>query len=87
MEQDQELEVTAEEFKEWVEHSITKSVVKNILEKREYISNFITNGNTISKDSEYTTDFMVGQVRGLTELFHLFTDAKEDAREVSQYGH
>jgi len=88
MEQDKGLEVTADEFREWVEHRITKHVVKQILGTRSAIKDYIAEGNTVAKEAPHTTDFMVGQIRGLTEVFNLFSDAKDDAKEETPaYGH
>lgn len=87
MEADKELEVTPEEFRAWVDHPITKQIVKAIFAQREAVKEFVAQGNTIRKDSEVSTDFMVGQIRGLNELFNLFSDAKEEAKPKVDYDH
>ena len=85
---DKELEVTPDEFKGWVEHRITKHVISQILGKRDAIKDYVSEGNTLGPDATYNTDFMVGQIRGLTEVFMLFSDTKEAAKEEKpQYGH
>jgi hypothetical protein len=80
----QQVVITQDEFREWTENKITKSVVKQIVDAREGLSNYIATGNTIGSDAEYSTDFMVGQIRGITELFNLFSEVKE---EVKDYEH
>jgi hypothetical protein len=87
MDQDKELEVTPLEFKEWLESRLTQHIVTQILAHRDAIVHYLATGGTITKDSEYSTDFMVGQIRGLNEIFNLFSEAKEESKERAEYGH
>jgi hypothetical protein len=87
MAEEGKMEVTAEEFKGWIEHGITQKLMKDIIHMSESLKNYLAAGSTISKDAELTTDRIVGRIEGLTELFRLFEDTKEETKEVPEYGH
>lgn len=86
-EQPQQVEISGDEFRSWTENRITKEVVKQVLGIRENAKEYLAGGNTIGKDADVSTDRMVGRIEGLTELFNLFHDVKEDAKEQPGYDH
>jgi len=88
----QQLEVSSEEFHNWVENKITKHVVRELLGIREQAKEYLASGGSINVDAEgnaptITTDRMVGRIEGLTELFNLFSEVKEDTKESPNYDH
>lgn len=87
MEQEERVVITAEEFNEWASHKITKEIVKNIIAQRDGVIGHIITGGTIAEDADVSTERAVGRIEGITELFNLFTETKEDAKEVSGYDH
>lgn len=91
-EQEQEdkelLEVTPGQFKEWIENPITREIVKQIVELKDYLGGYIVEGHTCGVKPDLTTDRIVGRIEGLTEVFNIFSQAKDTARErVSNYDH
>ena len=78
MEQE-ELVITGEEFKSWTEHEITKSVVKRVLSIRERLKDHLAAGGTL--EGKPSTAMIVGQIQGLTELFNLFQEVKENEED------
>jgi hypothetical protein len=88
-EQEQEiLEITPGQFKEWSDNPITQEIVKQIVELRNYLQRYLAEGKTAGKDPELSTDRVFGRIEGLTEVFNIFTEAKDNAREkVSNYDH
>ncbi len=85
MSKDETVEISAEEFKEWTEAKTTKAIVNNIIELRQQLNNYLVAGNTVTKEAEFTTDRIVGRIEGITELFNMFSEVKEDAKEASRY--
>ena len=85
--QQEPVEISSEEFHVWTNDKVTKLVVKQLVDLREQIKNYIAGGGTLAADSTESTDRMVGRVEGLTELFNLFHEVKEDAKEKPEYGH
>ena len=81
------LMITGEEFNAWSENKITKHVVQEIVDIREHLKNYLASGSTLAKDADVTTDRLVGRIEGLTELFRMFEDTKEDTKEIPEYGH
>ena len=83
-----ELEITQDQFKSWVESPITQHVIKAVQAKREQLRDHIEAGNTLGLTGTSSTEFMVGQIHGLTELFNLFEDGvSEPKEERPDYGH
>ncbi|MBT8449329.1 MAG: hypothetical protein KJO69_06545 [Gammaproteobacteria bacterium] len=83
----EQVEITSEEFRNWTEDKITKAVVKEVIDIRNSLTDTLASGYTISKDSDVTTDRLVGRIEGITELFNLFMDTKDKLKEKPDYGH
>jgi len=82
------LEISPGQFKDWIENEITEAIVGEIVMLRDHLQRYLAEGNTAGKDHEFTTDRIYGRIEGLTEVFNIFTAAKEDAKErVSNYDH
>ena len=76
----EELVITGEEFKNWSEHKITKSVTQRVLEIREQLKNYLASGATL--DGKPGTEQIIGQIQGITELFNLFQEVKENEEDA-----
>ena len=85
--QQEMLEISGDEFHNWVDNRITKHLVKQLLSIREQAKEYLASGATLAKDTDTTTDRMVGRIEGLTELFNLFSEVKEDTKESPNYDH
>jgi hypothetical protein len=83
----QQVEISSEQFFNWTNDPVTKLVVKEVLAIREQAKEYLASGASLAKDSDVTTDRMVGRIEGLTELFNLFHEVKEDAKEAPSYEH
>jgi len=82
-----QVEISGEEFNEWVNNKITKAVVNEIMAIRDNLSQYLISGGSLAKDSDITTDRAVGRIEGITHLFNIFTETKEELREKPSYGH
>jgi len=78
MAQQEPLEVTSEEFTDWIENRITVGIVEEIKTIREYLKDYLAAGKTLGDESQVSTDRVVGRIEGLTQLFQIFSEVKED---------
>jgi hypothetical protein len=85
--QQEQVEISKEEFQAWIGDKITKLVVQQLVGIREQAKDYIASGATVAKDADVSTDRMVGRLEGLTELFNLFSETKEATEEAPEYGH
>jgi hypothetical protein len=76
----EKVEFSKDEFKAWTEHRITKSLVEHLMAKRKELVDYLAGGNTLGKEADYSTDRVVGNIEGVTEIFNAFHEAKEDAQ-------
>ena len=75
----EEASITKEEFKEWYNSTITQFILSKLTSERDRWMFYMANGNTIRKDSEWTTDFVVGRIQGLNDF--LLVQYEEDKAE------
>ena len=87
MEDNQQVQISSEEFKSWTEQEVTKLVVRELLSIRDQAKDYLASGATLAKDNDISTDRMVGRLEGLTELFNLFREVKEDSKGKENYAH
>ena len=87
MTEQEQVEISGEEFNEWANSKITKLVVNEIMAIRDNLSGYLISGATLSKDADISTDRAVGRIEGITHLFNIFTETKEELKEKPQYGH
>lgn len=85
------LVISGEEFKSWIEDKITKELVKQVLSIKEDIKDALASGITINRDAngsppEVSTDRLVGRIEGITSLFMVFSEMKEDTKDRIPYG-
>lgn len=79
-------QVTRTEFKEWRESKVGEAFFNNLKRIRQDLLEGIAQGKTIAKDKEWSTDYVVGWVRGITEV--ILTDVEETIEEKREkYGH
>lgn len=71
------LEVTPEEFRDWIANKITKNIFADIIEIRDELKNYLASGSTLDKDATVSTDRIVGRIEGMTELFNMFREPEE----------
>jgi len=81
------LEVTPDQFQEWIDNPITKSIVADIVDMRDQLQGYLATGQTAGISPEYTTDRIFGRVEGLMEVFNLFTEVDENTKEQVKYDH
>ena len=82
------MEVTPGQVKEWIENPITVAITSEIVGMRDALQRYLAEGNTAGKDNDFTTDRIFGRIEGLTEVFNIFSNTQEEAREkVSNYEH
>jgi hypothetical protein len=85
-EQRQEQEITMEEFRNWQENNVTRLVVDEIILHLDLLKNHLANGGTLSKDSNESTDRIVGRIEGMRYLFDMFTNGDNVKKERIPYG-
>lgn len=79
--------ISSEEFYSWTEMNVTKHVVNQVVVIRDRLKEYLASGATLEKDNDLTTDRLVGRIEGITELFNLFQETKEDTKEQPDYDH
>ena len=85
-EQKQEQELTMEEFRNWQENNVTRLVVDEIILHLDLLKNHLAIGGTLAKDSNESTDRIVGRIEGMRYLFDMFTNGDNVKKERVPYG-
>jgi hypothetical protein len=81
------LEVTPDQVQEWAENPITKEIVKEIVDLRDRLQEYLATGQTAGINPDYTTDRIFGRIEGLVEVFGMFSNVGENAKEKVEYDH
>lgn len=83
-------EITAEEFKRWRNDKVTKKVFDTLTEQRANWMMYLANGRTIHKDTEVSTDFVVGRIQGINDFLLMeYEPSREEKIQEGQkkYGY
>ena len=78
----EQVQISKEEYTAWKEHKVTQTILEQISTLKEDRSQYLAMGGTLAKDTDVSTDFVVGYIRGLSEILNI---TYEESRE--QYGH
>jgi hypothetical protein len=78
--------MTKTEFVEWKNHPTTVEVFRLLTAARDDYKEFLANGGTVVKDSNVSTEMLVGRIQGLNDFLLIqYEEAPEERREA--YGH
>jgi hypothetical protein len=78
----EQVQISKEEYTAWKENKVTQTILEQIATLKEDRSQYLAMGGTLAKDTDVSTDFVVGYIRGLSEILNI---TYEESRE--QYDH